>query len=883
VDVSEVLLHILVVLLAAKVAAELADRVGVPAVVAEIAAGIVIGPSVLGVVEGDEVLRILGELGVILLLLDVGLEMDVDDLRAVGSAALRVASVGVIVPFAAGIGIGLLLGMEGTEAVFVGAALTATSVGITARVFGDLRALASVEARTVLGAAVADDVMGLVILTVVTRLVTGGSVSPLGVLWLIAVAVAFLAFTTAVGVRVVPRAFAIVARHSRSAGTLVAIAFAFTLAVAEFAQAVKLAPIVGAFVAGLALARSPAAGRVRRELAPVGHLFVPVFFLMIGIDADIAEFAHADVLGLAAGLLGVAIVGKIVAGLAVRRGGGDRLLVGLGMLPRGEVGLIFAALGLREAVFGRDVYAALLLVVLVTTMIAPPLLRWRSAQLRARSRGVVPATVGDQPGQLAVVDDRVTLVSEPSPAHALAFVLEAARSCATHVADASLLDWVGEYPPEARRFDERARRQFCELLREGSARSWRLLAMSSVLERALPELAETFRSRSSGYVFDIDPFAAFETPRLATARDDVELASVADADAVLLAALVFDGCNGVTTAAPGIGRRTAVRLGLGAPVEQRVWSLLADVELVPAAARRGDAFDDDAIAHLAVHLGSADQVRALQVLARAVEADLAFPRDRTKRLYEAVQREIAQRPTTSMSAADEVERRRATAAALTDDPEVRERINAAPVEYVLQVRPDDLARQAALCEPTPGRDDLRVAVRRAGDTWLIEIVARDRFGLMARVTYVFAERALTVVGAVAATYGDDTAFESYRVVSVDEPDADEIATRLRDLRREALVAPAVPDAIIDFDDAGSPWATRCTIEAGDRPGLLQAVTAAFAHAGVSVRSAKVTTEGGTALDSFDLTLRDGRKLDRRAKDRVTAAVQSGIRMPTRSK
>jgi [protein-PII] uridylyltransferase len=515
-------------------------------------------------------------------------------------------------------------------------------------------------------------------------------------------------------------------------------------------------------------------------------------------------------------------------------------------------------------------------------MMAPPLLRWRTGRLRAQARGATPTGDGNDPGTLVVVGDRVVLGSEPSAAHALAVVLEGARLCATHVADQSLLDWVAAYPPEARRFDERARREFCALLREGSSRSWRLLAMSSVLERALPEVAEAFRARTSGHAFDIEPFAPFETPRLVAARENITLASVADADAVLLAALVLDASDGVSPDAPAIARRSAARLGMGSAAEQRVWSLLADVELVPAAARRGDAFDHDAIAHLAMHLGSTDQVRALQVLRQALEGGAASEHDRTARLYDAVQREIAQRSATS-TAADDVAHRRATAVAMTDDAEVRERINAAPVDYVLQVRAADLARQAALCEPTPGRDDVRVAVHCAGDSWVVEIAARDRFGLMARVAHVFAERDLTVVGAVAATYGDETAIESYRVVSVEAPDPDDIANRLRALRREALVAPAVPDAVVDFDDAGSPWASRCTVEAGDRPGLLQAVTAAFAHAGVSVRAAKVTTEGGTALDSFDLTLRDGRKLDRRAKQRVVAALQSGTRIPTRSK
>ena len=191
-----------------------------------------------------------------------------------------------------GIGAGLALGFSGKEAVFVGAALTATSVGITARVFGDLRALASVEARTVLGAAVADDVLGLVILTVVTRIVTEGCVSALGIVKVTVVAVGFVVVATCVGLRVRAAALrrgsgATAARRARSWCSR----FAFTLAFAEFADPAELAPIVGAFVAGLALARTSSADRIRSDLAPVGHLLVPVFFLQIGIDADIQAMA----------------------------------------------------------------------------------------------------------------------------------------------------------------------------------------------------------------------------------------------------------------------------------------------------------------------------------------------------------------------------------------------------------------------------------------------------------------------------------------------------------------------------------------------------------------------------------------------------------------
>ncbi len=202
--VSHALLDILIVLVAAKVAAELMERINVPAVVGEILAGILIGPSGFDLVENSDVLRVLAEIGVILLLLEVGSELELGELAAVGKASLSVAIIGVAVPFVGGAAFGEIIGMSGEEALFVGAALTATSVGITARVLGDLKALTMSESRTVLGAAVADDVIGLVILTVVVRLTTSGSVSVGGVLWIVFVAVAFLAITAAVGIRFIP-------------------------------------------------------------------------------------------------------------------------------------------------------------------------------------------------------------------------------------------------------------------------------------------------------------------------------------------------------------------------------------------------------------------------------------------------------------------------------------------------------------------------------------------------------------------------------------------------------------------------------------------------------------------------------------------------------
>lgn len=381
---SHILIDILVVLFAAKVAGELAERIGVPAVCGEIGAGMLVGPAALAWVHGGETLHVLGQLGVILLLFSVGLETDVEDLLAVGRTALGVAVVGTAVTFALGYGGARALGLDNDAAVFVSAALTATSVGITARVFGDLGTLGTIEARTVLGAAVADDVIGLVVLAVTVGVLVDRRVSASGISLVAVEAVGFLVVGSLVSIRVAPHAFQLVTRLTRSAGALVTLAFAFILGMAELADVAHLAPIIGAFVAGLALRASHVAERVSVELAPVGHLFIPVFFLQIGIDADPAGFVRAEVLRVGAVLLAAAVVGKFAAALVVRRGRGDRLFVGLGMMPRGEVTLIFASIGLERGILDADRYASLLLVVIATSVMTPPLLRRRAAILASR-------------------------------------------------------------------------------------------------------------------------------------------------------------------------------------------------------------------------------------------------------------------------------------------------------------------------------------------------------------------------------------------------------------------------------------------------------------------------------------------------------------------
>ena len=891
-DIGHVLFNILAVLLAAKTAAEVSERVGIPPVVGEICAGILIGPSVLGMVEGDEVLHVLGELGVILLLLEVGLQMDLGELGAVGRASLSVALLGVALPFTLGTGVAAALGSDGTTAVFVGAALTATSVGITARVFGDLRALASIEARTVLGAAVADDVLGLVILTVVVRVVSGGSVTVASVGEIVLVAVVFLVVTAWAGLRLAPPLFRWVQVQARSGGTLVAVAFAFALVFAQLADAARLAPIVGAFVAGLCLARSAQADRIRRELAPVGHLFVPVFFLQIGIATDVGQLARPQVLGVAGALLLVAVIGKVGASLGSGRFGGDRLVVGLGMLPRGEVGLIFAGIGLREGVLGEDLYAALLLVVLATTLMAPPLLRWRLGALQERRTGAARPAQEPDGGWLRVADGVVDLVGPP-PAHAALHVTLAAATLAARARPGpALLDWVGGLPSGPLRWDARATVQLFDVLRNGNTRSWRLLEMTGVLERALPELAHAVTRRRAD-PFELDPTQTFRwelVDRLhhLLASDPVaaaEHAQLEHPEWLLLAALVADVTR---DAAPEVAvptaRRLVKHLGLGAGAEQEIALLVGETALLRGVAARAGGLTEASVLQVATHLATPERARALYLLTLAADGLDTVRRARLDELHGLVQRVLLDPLRTGRQARNVLEARRAAAAGLVVDRAVTERIAAAPAAFVVSQDAAALARQATLLEPLPASSArVRVAVTPVPSegTWTVDVAARDRHGLLAAVTGGLSTAGLDIVEASVATWGDGGVVETFRVRSPRPPDPAHLTGLITAALDAAWDSPPLPDAAIDFDDDGSPWYTLCSIAAGDRPGLLHAVAQALAAAGVDVHSARIVTRDGVASDVFELTDRHGCKLDERARTAVRTTIAAGARARAR--
>jgi len=891
VDVTGVLLDILVVLIAAKLAAEIAERVNMPAVVGEMIAGVVVGPSVLAFVEPNETLAVLGELGVILLLLGVGMEMDLGELGAVGRASTAVACVGVVVPMASGFLVASALGHGDNQSLFIGAALAATSVGITARVFSDLRALATVEARTVLGAAVADDVLGLVILTVVVRLVSEGSVSLFDVAGILLVAVAFLVLTAALGARFAPGFFHFLDQHARSAGTLVALALAFTLAFAELADAAQLAPIVGAFVAGLALSGSSSAERIQRELAPVGHLFIPVFFLQIGIEAQIDDFVKPEVLGIAAALFVVAVIGKLVAAVGAIGAPGDKRLIGLAMIPRGEVGLIFATIGLREGILGGNLYAALLLVVLATTLLTPPLLRWRLLQLRAEPAGRPDSTAPEPTGGWLRVDDGVVrLAVEPPSARALHVAFDAALALAGGARpDPGLLDWIGAWSSTPLRWDPQATRQLFTVLTGGDVRSWRFLETTGVLERALPELSEAVDRRRSD-PFLLDPAQVLRFSLVDRIRDVEETdpeaakehARLEHPEWLLLAALILDTA-GDDASPVELGRRLVHRLDLGAAAEQEIALLVGDSDLMRASARKVDGLVEERVYPIATHLERPERARALYLLSLALGDLDAWERERLDELYALVLELLEQPEITALETRNLVERRRAEALRLANGgARVAERIQHAPRGYLLTQDAPDIARQASLLEPLPTRGEARVSVRALDDgEWGVDVAARDRPALLATIAGVLSDHGLDILDALVATWGDGAALDSFRVRGTASrttpPDADGIESSIVHAFDAPLESPPAPDADVRFDDHSSPWYTLCEVRSPDRRGLLHDLAAGLAGAGADVHSARLATIAGQAVDRFELTDRNGRKLDPVMQANVTRAIHGGVR------
>lgn len=362
------------VIIATKLLGDIAQRLRQPTVLGELIAGVLLGASVLGWLNpGDPVISAFAEIGVLILLFEIGLQTDLRTLAAVGRTATMVALVGVAVPFALGYLAAVTLGVSTIPALVCGAALTATSIGISARVLSDIGRLDSPEGQVILGAAVLDDIVGLVILAVVAGVAGGVTPTASRVVWIVGSALGFLAIAVLAGRLAAPPLFRIV-EGMRVSGALPLLALAFALGLSWLAHEAGSAPIVGAFTAGLLLHPTPQRELIQRGTTTIGHFFVPIFFAAVGASVRLDALAASGPLIIGGVLIGVAIIGKIVAGYAPWWFSGSKLLVGVGMIPRGEVGLIFAQMGLAAGALTSELFGAVMMMVLVTTLVTPPLL-----------------------------------------------------------------------------------------------------------------------------------------------------------------------------------------------------------------------------------------------------------------------------------------------------------------------------------------------------------------------------------------------------------------------------------------------------------------------------------------------------------------------------
>lgn len=376
-DTGGVLTDLFLVLLAAKLGDEVFKRIGQPAIVGEILGGVLVGPSVFGLVEIGEVLEVFAELGVVFLLFWVGLETRLSEMKEVGSSAVGVGIGGAVVPFGVGLGTGLVLGESTETAVFLGAALAATSAGITSATFIQLGIGRSRAARTVLGAAVVDDILALLMLSVAVGMAATGGVDAGAIVLSLGISVAFVAFVALGGTQLLQRRPGLLHEPHFSESPLLP-AVLVCLGLAAFAAGIGLAALIGAFLAGLVVAETKDQHPIEEEVEPLYAFFPPFFFAFIGIELDLGELADGETLALLGLITVLAIATKAIpAYLASRRALGQQeaSIVAVGMSPRGEVGIVVASIGATEGVVNDQLFAVVVGMSILTTLLAPFVLR----------------------------------------------------------------------------------------------------------------------------------------------------------------------------------------------------------------------------------------------------------------------------------------------------------------------------------------------------------------------------------------------------------------------------------------------------------------------------------------------------------------------------
>lgn len=388
-------LHLLIILLTARILAELAVKLNAPSVIGELMAGVVLGPSLFGWLEPSEAIKLMAEIGIILLLFEVGLETDLRRLASTGMKSILVAILGFVLPLMLGFSLSYwIFELSLLVSLFIGGTLTATSIGITVRVLSDLKRQQSREGQIALGAAVLDDVMGVVLLALLFEFSTGGGISfaNAGKVLIFVAAFFILAPLAAKLMSLVVKRFDDL---SGIPGLIPTMIVSLVLFFAWLAHAVGAPELLGGFAAGLALSRRfffpfgaalhadpDFAGRIEKQMQPIIQLFTPIFFVYVGLSLSLREidWTSSFIWTFSSSLFVLALLGKLAGALLIKEAWSTRWMVGMAMMPRGEVGLIFAELGRVSGIFNNEVYAGVVIVIALTTLLPPFMMKWYCSQ-----------------------------------------------------------------------------------------------------------------------------------------------------------------------------------------------------------------------------------------------------------------------------------------------------------------------------------------------------------------------------------------------------------------------------------------------------------------------------------------------------------------------
>jgi hypothetical protein len=571
-------------------------------------------------------------------------------------------------------------------------------------------------------------------------------------------------------------------------------------------------------------------------LTPVGHLLIPVFFLQVGIDVHLRELLHPQTLGLAAVLIAVAVAGKLVASVGVVGSPGDKLLIGMGMLPRGEVGLIFAALGLRTGVLGQGTYASLLLAILTTDLLTAPLLRRRLLRVQGeRATGAPPAS--------------------------LARLLEAAADLAP-----------GGRPPDLEgvtansvgplRWDAAARAAFLRLLAHGGERSWRLLASTDALGRALPELAAAERRRGGDQVqLDIDRLSRWQLVERVREREGGGLARP---EGVVVAAFLLE-----SGADMQLARRTLGRIGFAPAFGDGVLELLEQSGFMARAASRPEALEEESVIALAARLGSAERARAVHLLDIAQGEPRGAERRRLDELLELLL--VVYEHEEVLAGEARLAALRVEALGLLGEASPAGRwVERAPQAYASGRTPEELARHAALLQVLRHRRSPATSIVPTGaEGWRIELAHHGRQAAVLAEVADLGPGAHVLAAEVIAWPGG-VLVESLLVSGGAAPRGVAIASALGRPQSERLPVPG--ELHTDIEAHGLPWSTRVVLAAEDRPGLMGAIGAALASADVSVRTARLAVLDGCLRCRLEVTTPRGRRLGKARRQALRDAL-----------